>query len=146
MKFEKIWVGTEHNYGIDHRISDGILTVIYDTCYSLYELDKDGIIWLLMSEDNDLGELIQSIEVSFTDLLELADIDIASNWVNLSDHELKEAVIKAYSALWENQINHPHKDMHLELLENFRNAKYFDFNNNCFTGYLQASYSDFDLV
>lgn len=57
MKFNKIWVGTEHKYGTDHRISDGILTVIYDTCYSLYELDKDGIIWLLMSEDNDLGEL-----------------------------------------------------------------------------------------
>jgi len=57
MKFEKIWVGTESNYGIDHRISDGILTVIYDTCYSLYELDKDGIIWLLMSENNSLNEL-----------------------------------------------------------------------------------------
>ena len=57
MKFEQIWVGTEHKYGIDHRINGDILTVIYDTCYSLYELDKDGIHWLLMSEDNSLNEL-----------------------------------------------------------------------------------------
>lgn len=57
MKFNKIAVGTEHKYGIDYRIDSGILTVIYDTCYSLYELDKNGIYWLLMSEDNSLNEL-----------------------------------------------------------------------------------------
>lgn len=57
MKFNKIWVGTEHKYGTDYKIDGEILTVIYDTCYSLYELDKDGIIWLLMSENNSLNEL-----------------------------------------------------------------------------------------
>lgn len=145
MKFNKIWVGSESNYGVDHRIDSGILTVIYDTCYSLYELDKDGIIWLLMSENNNLNELVYGLEVSITDLLELANIDIASNWENnLPDHELREAVIKTYSALWENQINNPYKDIHLELLENFRNAKYFDF--NFIPGYLQVDYSNFNLV
>ena len=57
MKFNKIWVGSESKYGTDYRISDGILTVIYETCYSLYELDKNGIYWLLMSENNSLNEL-----------------------------------------------------------------------------------------
>lgn len=54
---KKIWVGSENNYGIDYRINDNNLIIIYDTCYSSYELDNDGIYWNLVSDNNSLLEL-----------------------------------------------------------------------------------------
>ncbi|CAB4144083.1 hypothetical protein UFOVP455_19 [uncultured Caudovirales phage] len=153
MKFNKIWVGTEHKYGIDHKISDGILTVIYDTCYSVYQLSDDKLNWLLLSENNDLGELIQSLEVSASDLLEFSGIDVNSDYDFLNsdsiedfENAIKDAVIKAYSALWENQVNNPYKDSNLELLNLLRESEYFDFDFMFNRSILRARFSHFNLI
>lgn len=153
MKFENINVGAEHRYGTDYRIDGDKLIIIYDTCYSLYELSDNQLNWLLTSENNDLGELVYSLEVSANDLLEFGGIDVNSDYEflnsdNLEDFEnaIKQAVIKTYSALWENQINHPYKDINLELLELLRKSEYFDFEFLYDRSILRAKFSHFNLI